>query len=136
MAPRTGDACRDDFTDTRWPAPPRDPRARGVPRGDRAFDDRGMLSVHVRIPRQTRDTSESFRAMDAAAAAYASTRNAYLPSASAEVSGTRLKTAATQGRAAVLQSVYGPSANISLLLLDLGGRGGNATEAREALFAA
>jgi outer membrane protein TolC len=53
-----------------------------------------------------------------------------------EGSGTNLKTIATQGRAAVNQTVYGASLTLSYLLFDIGGRSGATTSAREALLAA
>jgi len=86
--------------------------------------------------RNNASTKASWADARAAAAAYAVSRNAYLPSATAEGSVTRLKTAATSGRSAVLQTVYGPSVSLSFLLFDLGGRSGDAIAAREALFAA
>lgn len=72
----------------------------------------------------------------AAAAAYDVKRNAYLPTATAAAAATRVQTAATQGRAAVRQTVYSPSANLTFLLFDFGGRSGDAADARETLFAA
>ncbi|HEY7728648.1 MAG TPA: TolC family protein, partial [Candidatus Eisenbacteria bacterium] len=72
----------------------------------------------------------------AAAAAYAVKRNAYLPTATADATAARVQTVATQGRAAVRQTVYSPSASLGFLLFDFGGRSGEAAEARETLFAA
>jgi outer membrane protein TolC len=72
----------------------------------------------------------------AAAAAYGSQRGSYLPTIDGEVTGTRLKTVASQGRSAVTQSVLSPSLNISYLLLDFGGRSGNVGTARNELIAA
>jgi outer membrane protein TolC len=53
-----------------------------------------------------------------------------------EVTGTRLKTVASQGRSAVTQSVLNPSLNLSYLLFDFGGRSGNIGTARNDLIAA
>ena len=72
----------------------------------------------------------------AAAAAYGSERGAYLPTIDGEVTGTRLKTVASQGRSAVTQSVLNPSLNLSYLLFDFGGRSGNVGAARNELIAA
>ncbi len=72
----------------------------------------------------------------AAAAAYGSERGAYLPTVDGEVTGTRLKTVASQGRSAVTQSVLNPSLNLSYLLFDFGGRSGNIGTARNDLIAA
>ncbi|MFL5401917.1 MAG: hypothetical protein ACJ8BF_03785, partial [Gemmatimonadales bacterium] len=44
----------------------------------------------------------------AAAAAYGSARGAYFPTIDGDVTGTRLKTVASQGRSAVTQSVLSP----------------------------
>ncbi|HJR15770.1 MAG TPA: TolC family protein, partial [Gemmatimonadales bacterium] len=72
----------------------------------------------------------------AAAAAYGSERGAYLPTIDGEVTGTRLKTVASQGRSAVTQSVLNPSLNLSYLLFDFGGRSGDVGAARNELIAA
>jgi len=72
----------------------------------------------------------------AAAASYGSERGAYLPTIDGEVTGTRLKTVASQGRTAVTQSVLSPSLSLTYLLFDFGGRSGNVGAARNALLAA
>jgi outer membrane protein len=72
----------------------------------------------------------------AAAAAYGSARGAYVPTIDGDVTATRLKTVASQGRSAVTQSVLSPSLNLSYLLFDFGGRSGNIGAARNALLAA
>jgi outer membrane protein len=72
----------------------------------------------------------------AAAAAYGSARGAYFPTIDGDVTGTRLKTVASQGRSAVTQSVLSPSLNLTYLLFDFGGRSGNVGAARGALLAA
>jgi outer membrane protein len=71
----------------------------------------------------------------AAAAAYGSARGAYLPTIDGDVTGTRLKTVASQGRSAVTQSVLSPSLSLSYLLFDFGGRSGNIGIARNTLIA-
>jgi outer membrane protein len=72
----------------------------------------------------------------AAAAAYGSEKGAYFPTIDGDVTGTRLKTVASQGRSAVTQSVLSPSLSLSYLLFDFGGRSGNVGAARNALLAA
>ncbi len=70
------------------------------------------------------------------AAAYGAARGAWFPTINGEASATRLQTSATQGRSAVQQTVYEPSASFTWLLLDAGGRGGSIAAAREGLIAA
>jgi outer membrane protein len=72
----------------------------------------------------------------AAAAAYGSSRGERLPTVDGDVTATRLKTVASQGRTAVEQSVITPSASLSYLLFDFGGRGGRIEGARQQLLAA
>jgi outer membrane protein len=72
----------------------------------------------------------------AAAAAYGASRSAYYPEVDLGASVTRVKTAATGGRTAVSQTTYGPSATLTWLLLDFGGRGGAIEGARQALLSA
>ena len=72
----------------------------------------------------------------AAAAAYGSERGAYFPTIDGDVTGTRLKTVASQGRSAVSQSVLSPSLSLTYLLFDFGGRSGKVGAARNALVAA
>lgn len=71
-----------------------------------------------------------------AAAAYGAQRGNFFPTIDASVTGTRLKTVATQGRSAVQQSVVEPSLNLSYLLFDFGGRSGSVEAAKQALYAA
>jgi TolC family type I secretion outer membrane protein len=72
----------------------------------------------------------------AAAAAYGSERGAWLPTIDADVTGTRIQTAASQGRTAVRQSVFTPSLSLSYLLFDFGGRTGRIGAAEERAVAA
>jgi outer membrane protein TolC len=71
-----------------------------------------------------------------AAAAYGSQRGEWLPTIDGDVTATRLKTVASQGRTAVQQSVLSPSVTLSYLLFDFGGRGGRVEGARQQLLAA
>ena len=72
----------------------------------------------------------------AAASVYGAERGAWLPSVDADVNAARLKTAASQGRSAVEQSILTPSVTLSYLLLDFGGRGGRIGRARNQLLSA
>jgi outer membrane protein len=71
-----------------------------------------------------------------AASVYGSERGAWLPSIDGDVSAARLKTAASQGRSAVEQSVFTPSVTLNYLLLDFGGRSGRVAGARNRLLSA
>ncbi len=73
---------------------------------------------------------------EAAASAYGSERGAWLPTIDGDVTAVRLKTAASQGRTAVEQSVLTPSVTLSYLLLDFGGRSGRVGGARQRALAA
>ncbi len=81
-------------------------------------------------------TAQAWANARSAAAAYGASKAAYYPTIDADMSVTRVKTAATSGRVAVTQTVYGPSATLSWLLWDFGGRGGAIEAARQALLAA
>jgi len=72
----------------------------------------------------------------AAAATFGAAKGEYYPSLAIDGSATALKTAPIEGHASVSQRYYGPSLNLSWLLLDFGGRAGTIGEAREALLAA
>jgi outer membrane protein len=72
----------------------------------------------------------------AAAATYGAARGEWLPTVDGDVTATRLKTVASQGRTAVEQSVLTPSASLSYLLFDFGGRSGRIESSRQDLLAA
>ena len=86
--------------------------------------------------RNNPSTRVSWANARAAAAAYGSERGAYFPTIDGDVTGTRLKTVASQGRSAVTQSVLSPSLSLNYLLFDFGGRSGSVGAARNALLAA
>lgn len=71
-----------------------------------------------------------------AASVYGSERGAWFPAVDADVSASRLKTAASQGRSAVEQSILTPSITLSYLLFDFGGRTGRVAGARHRSLAA
>jgi outer membrane protein len=73
---------------------------------------------------------------EAAAATYGAARGEWLPTVDGDVTATRLKTVASQGRTAVEQSVLTPSASLSYLLFDFGGRSGRVESSRQDLLAA
>jgi outer membrane protein TolC len=81
-------------------------------------------------------TRESWANARAAADAYGVERGAYFPTIDGDVTATRLKTVASQGRSAVTQSVLSPSLSLTYLLFDFGGRSGSVGAARNALLAA
>ncbi|HEX6433203.1 MAG TPA: TolC family protein [Gemmatimonadales bacterium] len=92
-----------------------------------------VVDLGLRNNPQTRVSWANARA---AAAAYGSERGAYFPTIDGDVTGTRLKTVASQGRSAVTQSVLSPSLSLTYLLLDFGGRSGTVGAARNSLLAA
>lgn len=82
------------------------------------------------------DARASWATARARAATYGAARGAWFPAVDGDITATRLKTAATQGRSAVQQTIYEPSVSFTWLLLDLGGRSGSIASARNALLAA
>lgn len=82
------------------------------------------------------DVRAAWATARAQAAALGAARGAWFPTINGEASVTRLQTSATQGRSAVRQTVYEPSATLTWLLMDVGGRSGAIAAAREGLVAA
>jgi outer membrane protein TolC len=82
------------------------------------------------------ETRASWATARAQAAAYGVARGSWFPQIEGDGTLTRIKTAATQGRSAVLQTVYEPSVSFTYLLFDVGGRTGSVRAAREGLVAA
>lgn len=126
-----------------WTPPPQQLRARdslprppALPADLEARIRRLTLSEVVDLGlRNNAQTRVSWANARAAAAAYGSQRGAYLPTIDGDVTGTRLKTVASQGRSAVSQSVLSPSLSLNYLLFDFGARSGNVGAARNALLA-
>ncbi len=81
-------------------------------------------------------TRLAWASAQSAASVYGSERGAWLPTIEGDVSAERLKTAASQGRSAVEQSVFAPSVTLSYLLFDFGGRTGRVAGARQRMVAA
>lgn len=80
------------------------------------------------------DTRIAWANARAAAQSYGASKGSLFPQLSLDLTATTLQTAATQGRSAVQQTVYGPSLSLTWLLLDFGGRSGSIGAAREALL--
>jgi outer membrane protein TolC len=91
-----------------------------------------VVDLGLRNNPQTRVSWANARA---AAAAYGSERGAYFPTIDGDVTGSRLKTVASQGRSAVTQSVLSPTLSLTYLLFDFGGRSGTVGAARNSLLA-
>jgi outer membrane protein len=81
-------------------------------------------------------TTQAWANARAAAAAYGTSKAAYYPTIDATASVTRVKRAPTGGFVAVTQTNYGPSATLSWLLWDFGGRSGAIEAGRQALLSA
>jgi outer membrane protein TolC len=107
------------------------PERLGSRRMELTLDD--VVALALEGSPQTRATWASARA---GAAAYGAARGAWFPTITGDATATRLKTSATQGRAAVQQTVYEPSVDFTWLLLDLGGRAGAVSSTRAALISA
>jgi len=86
--------------------------------------------------RNNPETRLAWANAEAAAAAYGSARGEWLPTIDGDVSAQRIKTVASAGRVSVEQSVLAPSATLSYLLLDFGGRTGRVSGAKQRLLAA
>jgi outer membrane protein TolC len=82
------------------------------------------------------DTRASWATARATAAAYGAARGTWSPEVTGDATATRIKTAATQGRSAVQQTVYEPSVSFTWLLLDVGGGVAGISAARNALISA
>jgi outer membrane protein TolC len=81
-------------------------------------------------------TRTSYLQARSAAAQLGSKRAAYYPTVDVQVSGTRSNQLSQDPSVTVTGDVYGPGAEVSYLLLDLGGRSANSDDARFALLAA
>lgn len=86
--------------------------------------------------RNNANTRLAWANAQAAAAAYGSQRGEWLPTIDGDVTASRIKTVASQGRTAVEQSVLAPSVTLSYLVLDFGGRSGRIEGARQQLRSA
>ena len=120
----------------RWPGPTAPPRP-AVPADLGERIRRLTLAEIVELGlRNNPATREAWANAQSAAAVYGSERGAWLPTVDGDVSASRLKTAASQGRTAVQQSVFTPSVSLTYLLFDFGGRTGRIEGARQRLLSA
>ncbi|HET9795269.1 MAG TPA: TolC family protein [Thermoanaerobaculia bacterium] len=81
-------------------------------------------------------TRRSWAQARAAAAVLGEKRAEYFPEIDLGAGVTRQKSTTFGGASTFFQTTYGPNATLSWLLFDFGGRSGDVSEAREALFAA
>jgi len=81
-------------------------------------------------------TRASWAQARAAAASYGAAKGQWWPTLSIDATASTLKRAPTGFSSVAGQQFYGPTLNLSWLLLDFGGRTGSIGEAREALLAA
>jgi TolC family type I secretion outer membrane protein len=81
-------------------------------------------------------TKRSWAQARAAAAVLGEKRSEYFPEIDLGATVTRQKSTTFGGASTFYQTTYGPNATLSWLLLDFGGRSGDVSEARQALFAA
>jgi outer membrane protein TolC len=81
-------------------------------------------------------TSAAWAQARAAAASYGAARGQYFPTLTLDGAITTLKSAPIGDSVAAARTFFGPTLNLSWLLLDFGVRGGSIGEAREALLAA
>ena len=81
-------------------------------------------------------TRQSWLLTQAAAADLGSRRSTYYPSIEADLSAQRQKLSSLGGSVTTLTTTYTPSASLSWLLLDFGGRSGDVEESRRRLWAA
>jgi outer membrane protein len=81
-------------------------------------------------------TSAAWADARSAAASYGAAKGQYYPTVTADGTVQAIKRIASGGVQSAKQQSFGPSLNVSWLLLDFGGRAGSIGEAREALLAA
>ena len=81
-------------------------------------------------------TRQSWLLARSAAAGLGSERSALFPSVELDAQAMRQKQTASGGRLSTLLTTYGPTASLSFLVLDLGGRSADIDEAEQSLYAA
>ena len=86
--------------------------------------------------RNNPSTQISWQNARAAAAAYGSAKGQYYPTLDLGISATRTRSANTSGGGTTTTTTGGPTATLTWLLFDIGGRSGSVTNARESLLAA
>jgi outer membrane protein TolC len=136
-------------------AEPQPPEAASAPWLPAAGDKPAPLEVpHTEIPavapgsqvtlaqvldlalRNSPHTRETWLAARAAAAEIGVQRAQYYPSLGVGANATRVEQSQVGGTVRVQQTVYGPTADLAMLLFDFGGRRADIEEARQALLAA
>ena len=86
--------------------------------------------------RNNPSTQISWQNARAAADAYGSAKGQYYPTLDLGVSGTRTRSMNTNGTGTTTNTTGGPTATLTWLLFDIGGRSGSIANARESLLAA
>ncbi|HEX2800113.1 MAG TPA: TolC family protein, partial [Thermoanaerobaculia bacterium] len=81
-------------------------------------------------------TRQSWLLARSAAAGLGSKRSALFPSVEVDAQAVRQKQTSSGGRLSTLLTTYGPTASLSFLVLDLGGRSADIAEAEQSLYAA
>jgi outer membrane protein len=129
--------------ETPWSAParavqpPAPSAAPAIPAELLADREHWSLPVIVDIAlRNNSRTRAAWAAARSASAAYASRGGDYFPEIRVGATASRQQTPTSGGRATALQSTVTPSADLSWLLFDFGGRQAYVDEARQALIAA
>lgn len=122
------------------PGEPREPQEPATPSFPKELEEKAgsmtLVDVIDLALRNNPVTKAAWADARAAAAAYESEKGDFYPSINADANYSKYKTAATQGRQAVKQSVYGGTVSLSYLLLDFGGRKATIDAARSVLLAA
>ena len=124
------------WTPPRRPAAPA-PLAPGLPPDLASRIARLTLTDVIDIAlRNNTATSAAWADARSAAASYGAAKGQYYPTVIADGTVQAIKRIASGGVQSAKQQSFGPSVNVSWLLLDFGGRSGSIGEAREALLAA
>lgn len=111
------------------------------PRADMALDTlpHRTISLYEAIDLALKNspvTRQSWLLTQSAAAEVGSRRAAYYPAVEADFSAIRQRLSAQGGAVTNLSTTYAPSASLTWLLFDLGGRGADLEEAKRRLWAA
>jgi outer membrane protein len=111
--------------------------APAIPEELRASADSLTLTMIVDVAlRNSSQTRAAWAAARAATAAYGSRRGEYLPEIGAGGFYTRQQVGKQGGEGTTLQRTYGPTADLTYLLFNFGGRKAGVDETRQALYAA
>jgi outer membrane protein len=123
--------------------PPRQPAAAQAPPPPELPPDLAARIAQLKLTdvidialRNNTATSAAWADARAAAATYGAAKGQYYPTIGLAGTAQAIKRIASGGVGAAKQQSFGPSVNVSWLLLDFGGRSGSVGEARAALLAA